>query len=131
MPRRIVGFVIPAGYSFNMDGGTVYLAVASVFVAQAAGIHLAWSAQLLMIFTLMLTSKGIAGVPRATLVILLATAASLHLPTEPIFIIMGVDAIIDMARTAVNVIGNCLASAVIARWEGELPDRLADEQLPS
>ena len=131
VPRRIVGFVIPAGYSFNMDGGTVYLAVASVFVAQAAGIHLAWSAQLLMIFTLMLTSKGIAVVPRATLVILLATAASLHLPTEPIFIIMGVDAIIDMARTAVNVIGNCLASAVIARWEGELPDRLADEQLPS
>jgi len=120
VPRRIVGFVIPAGYSFNMDGGTVYLAVASVFVAQAAGIHLAWSAQLLMIFTLMLTSKGIAGVPRATLVILLATAASLHLPTEPIFIIMGVDAIIDMARTAVNVVGNCLASAVIAQWEGEL-----------
>lgn len=131
VPRRIVGFVIPAGYSFNMDGGTVYLAVASVFVAQAGGIHLAWSAQLLMIFTLMLTSKGIAGVPRATLVILMATAASLHLPTEPIFIIMGVDAIIDMARTAVNVIGNCLASAVIARWEGELPDRLVDEQLPS
>ncbi len=120
VPRRIVGFVIPAGYSFNMDGGTVYLAVASVFVAQAAGIHLSWSAQLLMIFTLMLTSKGIAGVPRATLVILLATAASLHLPTEPIFIIMGVDAIIDMARTAVNVVGNCLASAVIAQWEGEL-----------
>jgi proton glutamate symport protein len=122
VPRRIVAFVIPAGYSFNMDGGTVYLAVASVFVAQAAGIHLSWSAQLLMIFTLMLTSKGIAGVPRATLVILLATAASLNLPTEPIFIIMGVDAIIDMARTAVNVIGNCLASAVIAQWEGELAD---------
>jgi proton glutamate symport protein len=120
VPRRIVGFVIPAGYSFNMDGGTVYLAVASVFVAQAAGIHMSWSAQLLMIFTLMLTSKGIAGVPRATLVILLATAASLHLPSEPIFVIMGVDAIIDMARTAVNVIGNCLASAVIAQWEGEL-----------
>jgi proton glutamate symport protein len=80
---------------------------------------------------LMLTSKGIAGVPRATLVILLATAASLRLPTEPIFIIMGVDAIIDMARTAVNVIGNCLASAVIARWEGELPDHLVNEQLPS
>ena len=129
VPRRIVGFVIPAGYSFNMDGGTVYLAVASVFVAQAAGIHLSWSAQLLMIFTLMLTSKGIAGVPRATLVILLATAASLHLPTEPIFIIMGVDAIIDMARTAVNVIGNCLASAVIARWEGELGEPIPSEQI--
>ena len=131
VPRRIVGFVIPAGYSFNMDGGTVYLAVASVFVAQAAGIHMAWSAQLLMIFTLMLTSKGIAGVPRATLVILLATAASLNLPTEPIFIIMGVDAIIDMARTAVNVIGNCLASAVIAQWEDELTDPTAPKAVQS
>ncbi len=128
VPRRIVAFVIPAGYSFNMDGGTVYLAVASVFVAQAAGIHLSWSAQLLMIFTLMLTSKGIAGVPRAVLVVLLATASSLHLPTEPIFIIMGVDALVDMARTSVNVIGNCLASAVVARWEGELtiPDQVSD-----
>jgi proton glutamate symport protein len=121
VPRQIVAFVIPAGYSFNMDGGSVYLAVASIFVAQAAGMHMTWSAQLLMVLTLMLTSKGIAGVPRAVLVVLLATASSLHLPTEPIFIIMGVDAIIDMARTAVNVIGNCLACAVVARWEGELP----------
>jgi len=121
VPRQIVAFVIPAGYSFNMDGGSVYLAVASIFVAQAAGMHMTWSAQLLMVLTLMLTSKGIAGVPRAVLVVLLATAATLHLPTEPIFIIMGVDAIIDMARTAVNVIGNCLACAVVARWEGELP----------
>lgn len=121
VPRQIVAFVIPAGYSFNMDGSSVYLAVASIFVAQAAGMHMTWSAQLLMVLTLMLTSKGIAGVPRAVLVVLLATAATLHLPTEPIFIIMGVDAIIDMARTAVNVIGNCLACAVVARWEGELP----------
>ncbi len=120
VPRRIVAFVIPAGYGFNLDGSTVYLAVASLFVAQVAGIHLSWSEQLFMVFALMLTSKGIAGVPRATLVVLLATAPAFHLPTEPIFIILGIDALMDMARTAVNVIGNCLASAVIARWEGEL-----------
>ena len=120
VPRRIVAFVIPAGYSFNLDGSTLYLALASVFVAQAAGIHMSWPAQLLMVFTLMLTSKGVAGVPRAVLVVLLATAATFHLPTEPIFIILGIDALMDMARTAVNVTGNCLACAVIARWEGEL-----------
>jgi len=120
VPRRIVSFVIPAGYSFNLDGSTLYLALASIFVAQAAGIEMSWSAQLLMIFTLMLTSKGVAGVPRAVLVVLLAMAATFHLPTEPIFLILGVDALIDMARTAVNVIGNCLACAVMARWEGEL-----------
>jgi proton glutamate symport protein len=120
VPRRIVAFVIPAGYSFNLDGSTLYLALASIFVAQAAGISMSWPQQLLMVFTLMLTSKGVAGVPRAVLVVLLATAATFHLPTEPIFIILGVDALIDMARTSVNVIGNCLASAIIARWEGEL-----------
>ena len=120
VPRRIVAFVIPAGYSFNLDGSTLYLALASIFVAQAAGMHMGWSEQLLMVFTLMLTSKGVAGVPRAVLVVLLATAATFHLPTEPIFIILGIDALMDMARTAVNVIGNCLACAVVARWEGEL-----------
>jgi proton glutamate symport protein len=120
VPRRIVAFVIPAGYSFNLDGSTLYLALASIFVAQAAGIHMSWPQQLLMVLTLMLTSKGIAGVPRATLLVLLASAASFHLPTEPIFVILGVDALIDMARTSVNVTGNCLASAVIARWENEL-----------
>ena len=120
VPRRIVAFVIPAGYSFNLDGSTLYLAVASIFVAQVAGIHLTWSQQLFMVFTLMVTSKGVAGVPRAVLVVLLATAATFHLPTEPIFIILGIDALMDMARTAINVIGNCLACAVIARWEGEL-----------
>jgi proton glutamate symport protein len=122
VPRRIVAFVIPAGYSFNLDGSTLYLALASIFVAQAAGMHMGWSEQLLMVFTLMLTSKGVAGVPRAVLVVLLATAATFHLPTEPIFIILGIDALMDMARTAVNVIGNCLACAVIARWEGELAE---------
>src|ERR1700723_843833 len=120
VPRRIVAFVIPAGYSFNLDGSTLYLAVASIFVAQVAGIHLTWLQQLFMVFTLMVTSKGVAGVPRAVLGVLLATAATFHLPTEPIFIILGIDALMDMARTAVNVIGNCLACAVIARWEGEL-----------
>src|SRR6202035_1221851 len=122
VPRRIVAFVIPAGYSFNMDGSALYLSLASIFVAQAAGMHMRWSEQLLMVFTLMLTSKGVAGVPRAMLVVLLATAATFHLPTEPIFVILGIDALMDMARTAVNVIGNCLACAVIARWEGELTE---------
>ena len=121
VPREIVAFVIPAGYSFNLDGSTLYLAMASIFVAQAAGIAMSWSQQLFMVFILMLTSKGIAGVPRAVPVVLIATAGSLHLPTEPIFLILGVDALIDMARTSVNVTGNCLASAVIARSEGELP----------
>jgi proton glutamate symport protein len=120
VPRNIVAFVIPAGYSFNLDGSTLYLALASVFVAQVAGIHMSWLQQLFMVFTLMLTSKGVAGVPRAVLVVLLATAGTFHLPTEPIFMILGIDALMDMGRTAVNVIGNCLACAVIARWEGEL-----------
>ena len=120
VPRRIVAFVVPAGYSFNLDGSSLYLALASVFVAQAAGVHMPFGEQLFMVFTLMLTSKGVAGVPRAVLVVLLATVGMFHLPTEPVFIILGIDALMDMARTAVNVIGNCLASAVIARWEGEL-----------
>ncbi len=131
VPRRIVAFVIPAGYSFNLDGSTLYLAVASIFVAQVAGIHLTWLQQLFMVFALMLTSKGVAGVPRAVLVVLLATAATFHLPTEPIFIILGIDALMDMARTAVNVIGNCLACAVIARWEGELDTSFASGAEPN
>jgi proton glutamate symport protein len=133
VPREIVAFVIPAGYSFNLDGSTLYLAIASVFVAQAAGIAMTWPQQLFMVFTLMLTSKGVAGVPRAVLVVLLATAGTLRLPTEPIFLILGVDALIDMARTSVNVTGNCLASAVVARWEGELgqPDGSSAATAPS
>jgi len=129
VPRRIVAFVIPAGYSFNLDGSTLYLAVASIFVAQVAGIHLTWLQQLFMVFALMVTSKGVAGVPRAVLVVLLATAATFHLPTEPIFMILGIDALMDMARTAMNVIGNCLACAVIARWEGELDNSFGSLQL--
>jgi proton glutamate symport protein len=119
VPRRIVAFVIPAGYSFNLDGSTLYLALASVFVAQAAGVTMGWKQQLFMVGTLMLTSKGVAGVPRATLIVLLATVAMFHLPEEPIFVILGIDALMDMARTTVNVVGNCLASVVVARWEGE------------
>jgi proton glutamate symport protein len=119
VPRKIVAFVMPTGYSFNLDGTTLYLSLASIFVAQAAGIHLTFGQQMLMVFTLMLTSKGVAGVPRASLVILLGTAASFNLPIEPIFIILGIDELMDMARTSVNVIGNCLATVVIARWEGQ------------
>ena len=119
VPARIVSFVIPTGYSFNLDGSTLYLALASIFVVQAAGIHMPWPQQLLMMGTLILTSKGVAGVPRATLVVLLATAATFGLPTAPIAMILGIDALMDMGRTTVNVVGNCLASAVIARWEGE------------
>jgi proton glutamate symport protein len=119
VPRRIVAFVIPAGYSFNLDGSTLYLAVASVFVAQAAGMHLTVAQQVVMMLTLMLTSKGVAGVPRAMLVVLLATASSFHLPMEPVFVLLGIDALMDMARTTVNVVGNCLASVVVAKWEGE------------
>jgi proton glutamate symport protein len=119
VPRKVVSFVIPTGYSFNLDGTTLYLSLASIFVAQVAGIHMPIEKQLLLVFTLMLTSKGVAGVPRASLVILLGTAASFGLPVEPIFIILGIDELMDMARTSVNVIGNCLAAAVIAKLEGE------------
>jgi proton glutamate symport protein len=125
VPRKIVAFVIPTGYSFNLDGTTLYLALASIFVAQIAGIHLAFETQLVMMLTLMLTSKGVAGVPRASLVILLGTATNFGLPVWPIFIILGIDELMDMARTAVNVIGNCLATVVIAKWEGEF-GRVAD-----
>ena len=123
VPRKIVAFVIPTGYSFNLDGTTLYLAMASIFVANMAGIHLPLGTQIVMMLTLMLTSKGVAGVPRASLVILLGTATSFGLPVWPIFIILGIDELMDMARTATNVIGNCLATVVIAKWEGEFnPD---------
>jgi len=129
VPRKIVAFVMPTGYSFNLDGTTLYLSLATIFVAQVSGIHLSIDKQLLIVFTLMLTSKGVAGVPRASLVILLGTAASFGLPTWPIYIILGIDELMDMARTSVNVIGNCLATAVIARWEGEFnpPAETANE----
>jgi len=126
VPRRIVAFVLPTGYSFNLDGSTLYLALASMFVAQAAGIELPISQQILMLLTLMLTSKGVAAVPRASLVILSGTLAAFKLPLEGVALILGVDAFLDMARTSVNLLGNCLASAVIARWEGELQPEQAE-----
>ncbi|HJR60768.1 MAG TPA: cation:dicarboxylase symporter family transporter [Vicinamibacterales bacterium] len=119
VPRRIVSFVLPLGYSFNLDGTTLYLSLAAVFVAQAAGVELTIGQQVTMMLTLMLTSKGVAGVPRASLVILAATLASFGLPLEGVTLILGVDELMDMARTMTNVIGNCLATVVIAKWEGE------------
>jgi proton glutamate symport protein len=119
VPRRIVAFVMPTGYSFNLDGSTLYLAVASVFVAQAAGHPMTLTTQLLMMLTLMITSKGVAAVPRASLVILSGTLATFGLPLEGVAIILGVDALMDMARTCTNLVGNCLATVVMARWEGE------------
>ena len=119
VPRQIVAFVIPTGYSFNMDGGSLYLSVAAIFVAQVAGIHLSLGQQLMMMLTLMLTSKGIAGVSRGAFVVLMATAASIGLPSEAVLLLLGIDPILDMGRTAVNVLGNCLASVVMAKWEGE------------
>ncbi|TAH26715.1 MAG: dicarboxylate/amino acid:cation symporter [Cytophagales bacterium] len=118
VPRKVVAFIMPMGYSFNLDGSTLYLSLASIFVAQAAGIHMSWEKQFTMVLLLMLTSKGVAGVPRATLVVIVATAASFGLPLEPIFIILGIDELMDMGRSAVNVLGNCLATYAIGSWEG-------------
>jgi proton glutamate symport protein len=120
VPRWIVSFVIPTGYSFNLTGSTIYLAMAALFAVQAAGMHLSAGQQIVLLATLALTSKGIAGVPRATLVVLLAVAGSFQIPTSAVLMLLGVDTLMDMGRTAMNVIGNCMAAAVVARWEGEL-----------
>src|SRR5499427_3274278 len=122
VPKNIVGFVLPTGYSFNLDGSTLYLSLASVFVAQLAGVPMTLGQQLVMMLTLMLTSKGVAGVPRAALVVLAATLTQFGLPLEGAAILLGIDQIMDMGRTAVNVMGNCIATAVVARWEGVLDD---------
>ena len=119
VPRRIVSFVMPTGYSFNLDGSTLYLSLASVFVAQAAGVEMSLPTQLAMMLTLMLTSKGVAAVPRASLVILSGTLAAFNLPLAAITVILAVDELMDMARTSINLVGNCLATCVMARWEGE------------
>jgi proton glutamate symport protein len=119
VPRWIVAFVMPAAYSFNMTGSSIYLAMASIFAAQACGIHLSLAQQITMLFTLALASKGVAGVPRAVLIVLMATASAIHISTAPILLILGVDALMDMGRSLMNVVGNCLACAVIARSEGE------------
>jgi proton glutamate symport protein len=126
VPRRIVAFVLPTGYSFNLDGSTLYLALASVFAAQAAGIDMPLSTQLVMMLTLMLTSKGVAAVPRASLVILSGALAQFNLPLQAVAVILGVDALMDMARTSTNVIGNCLATVVLARWEGDFDRHVSD-----
>ena len=135
VPRQIVACVIPTGYSFNLAGSALYLTLAAIFVAQAANVHLSWQQQAVLFLTLMLTSKGVAGVPRAGLVILLATVGSFNLPLWPVYILLGVDALLDMGRTAVNVIANCLASAVVAKWEGEFrtgsPSPAVAEAVPS
>jgi proton glutamate symport protein len=126
VPRRIVAFVMPTGYSFNLDGTTVYLSLASVFVAQAAGVDLSFGQQLVMMLTLMLTSKGVAGVPRAGLVILSGTLVTFGLPLEGAAVLLAIDELADMARTTVNLIGNCLATVVMARWEGEFVPNVDD-----
>jgi len=131
VPRQIVAFVMPTGYSFNLDGSTLYLSLAAMFVTQAAGIHLPVGQQFVLLLTLMLTSKGVAGVPRGALVILLATVSSFGLPAEPVFIILGIDQLMDMLRTSLNVVGNCLATVVVARWEGEFDAAAASETAPA
>jgi proton glutamate symport protein len=120
VPRWIVSFVIPTGYSFNLTGSTIYLSIAALFAVQAAGLHFSIGQQIVLLATLALTSKGIAGVPRATIVTLLAVAGSFQIPATAVLMLLGVDTLMDMGRTALNVIGNCMASAVVARWEGEL-----------
>jgi proton glutamate symport protein len=132
VPRKTVAFVIPLGYSFNLTGTTLYLSLASIFVAQVAGMHLTWGQELGMMLMLMLTSKGVAGVSRAAIIILLATSDQFGLPKEPILILLGVDQLMDMGRTTVNVLGNCLASAIVARWEREFgKEKTAEEAVPA
>jgi proton glutamate symport protein len=128
VPRKIVAFVIPTGYSFNLTGSALYLSLASIFVAQAGKVSMGLGQQLMMLLALMVTSKGVAGVPRAVIVVLLAMSSSFHLPQEPIILLLGIDAIMDMGRTAANVAGNCLASVVVAQWEGQFT--LAPEGRP-
>ena len=125
VPRETVAFVLPTGYSFNLDGSSLYQSLALLFIAQAAGVHLSIGQQAVMLLTLLVSSKGTAGVARASLVIVFAAAASFHLPTEPLFLLFAIDQLMDMGRTAVNVLGNCLACVVIARWEGEFPAETA------
>jgi proton glutamate symport protein len=129
IPMHIVGFVLPTGYSFNLDGSTLYLSLASMFVAQAAGVNMPLGTQITMMLTLMLTSKGVAAVPRASLVILAGTLGTFHLPLEGISLILGVDALMDMCRTSVNLLGNCVATAVVARWEGVTISANTEKQL--
>jgi len=125
VPRQIVAFVLPTGYSFNMDGASLYQSLALFFVVQAAGLHPSFGQQVLMILTLLISSKGTAGVARASLLIVFGAATSFHLPMEPLFLLFAIDQLMDMGRTAVTVLGNCVACVVIARWEGEFPAKPA------
>ena len=127
VPREIVAFVIPTGYSFNLDGTSLYLSLSCVFVAQVAGVHLSVGEQVAMCFVLMLTSKGVAGVSRASLVVLLGTLSSFGLPATPVFLILGIDVLMDMARTTINVIGNCTATVVMAKWENSFDLQKAEK----
>lgn len=134
VPKSVAGFVIPAGYSFNLDGSTLYISLASLTIAQAAGMKMSLATELLMMLTFMLTSKGVAGVPRAALVIIAAGCAAFNLPGEAgVAMILAVDELMDMARTSINVMGNCVASVVVARWEGVLgkPISVTDENAPA
>ncbi|MFN2631897.1 MAG: dicarboxylate/amino acid:cation symporter [Thermoanaerobaculia bacterium] len=133
VPKSVAGFVIPAGYSFNLDGSTLYISLAALTIAQAAGIRMSLETELLMMLTFLLTSKGVAGVPRASLVIIAAGCAAFNLPGEAgVAMILAVDELMDMARTSINVMGNCVASVVVARWEGVLGEPLVvqDESAP-
>jgi len=123
VPKSVVSFVIPTGYSFNLDGSTLYIALAALFVAQMAGVQMPLDQQLLMLGTLILTTKGVAAVPKAALVVLAATLAAFKLPMEGIAVILGIDHFLDMGRTSINLVGNCVASAVVARWEGVFDDQ--------
>jgi proton glutamate symport protein len=127
VPRRIVGFVVPTGYAFNLDGSTLYLSLALMFVAQAAGAHMTWTEQVAAMLLLMLSSKGVAGVPRSALVVLAGGLTSFNLPTEGVAILLGIDAVMDMGRTCVNVVGNCVATVVVAKWERALTGGLTSE----
>jgi len=130
VPRETVAFVLPTGYSFNMDGASLYQSLALIFVAQAAGLHLTFGQQVIMLLTLLVSSKGTAGVARASLLIVFGAATSFHLPMEPLFLLFAIDQLMDMGRTAVNVLGNCLACVVIAHWENEFPTpKIASPQI--
>ena len=131
VPKSIVGFVMPTGYTFNLDGSTLYLAIAIIFCAQIAGINLSIEQQLIIMFALMVTSKGIAGVPRVALIVLAGTLISFHIPIIGVAILLGIDQLLDMGRTTVNLIGNCVATVVIARWENEFDYNKMNEYIAS
>jgi proton glutamate symport protein len=126
-PKAVASFVIPTGYTFNLTGSAIYQALAALFVAQMYGVHMSLTEQITLLFVLMLTSKGMAGVPGASFVVVLATLGSMGLPLEGIALIAGIDRILDMIRSSVNVLGNALAAIVMSKWEGEFDDEKAKQ----